>query len=993
MTAAVMIRTWTRMALGLLALAPPAMPAGAPATQALELRQGTDISVTVAPGGARVIGLAGRLWSLPTDGGDATAITPAGEYARRPAFSPDGGTLAWEALRDGHFHLVIADADGGHPRQLTSGPWHHLAPAWSADGQRLAMASDRSGDFGIWLLQRDSGALTQLSFERGDELDPVWDPAGDGLAYVSEAAGRSALVLRTPTRPRQVLVDGTDRLRGPAWRPGGGVISFVGIGPQGGRLNMVILSSPPVVKPLVRGENAFTGRAAWLDRNRFLYAADGQLRQRELGAPGPAVPLPFRAVVDIRHAPEPAPRHLAEAGASRPVRGLAGLAPLPDGHLIVSALGDLREIDGEGRLIRNLTPDAFADRDPATSADGRWLAYISDRSGNQQVWLMDLASGTTRQLTAEPGTAARPALDPGAAQLAYLLQSPGEAGQRLRVLALADGRSRELAENLILPGTPAWSPDGTRLALVQDDGGSRRLLLFTPAADGGPRRVTLPGPAAAPGRNEAAWSPDGQALAIASAAGIRVLPMLADGLAGADWQSRHDDAVQLARWTPGAAGLLFTDGDGLARVGTDRTVHRIPIALDWQPAQGQGRTVIRAGRLFDGNSDSYLHDQQVVVEGNRIVAVGPWSDTAADGATLIDARRRTVIPGLIDLGLQLPDAAGERIGRLLLAFGITTAQVLSATDAQLREVAERWQSHAAGPRLLASPEWCNDPQPEPDTAGVMVGALRLCPVVATQPATSPPAWPGGLPLWSAHWLAAGSGLLTAVSPLRPAAGRPADEGLLVAPSPYQDAMDIMLGSGTTLIPSLAARGLPVLVEDQPALLAAPQYLALVDTEERQAAAGSWRSVMASEGVSRRAWLRDTQRLLARYAAGGGHLAAASGAPAVPYGLGLHAELRLAVAAGLPRGTVLRAATAEAARSLGLQEDIGTLAPGRRADLLVIDGDPLASLDQLLRIEMVMIDGARRPMSLLAPEQASPSALEKFTPAQPATKPKRGNQRR
>lgn len=969
-----------------------AVAVAAPAGLSLELRQGTDLSISAAPADARVIGLAGRLWRLPAVGGDAVALTAAGEYARRPALSPDGRLLAYEALRDGHFQLMLANADGSEPRQLTSGPWHHLAPAWSPDGQRLAMAANRSGDFSIWLYQRDSGALAQISFDRGDELDPAWDPVGEGLAYVSDAGGRSALVLRTPTQPRRVLVDGSQRLRAPAWRPDGSVISYVAAGSQGGRLNMVILSAPPVIKPMVRGENAFGTPIAWIDRSHFLYAADGQLRQRSFGALG-VTDLPFRAGIEVRRAPEPLPRRLPDGGENRPVRGLAGLATLPDGHLVVSALGDLWELDQDGGLVRAITQDLFADSDPATSRDGRWLAFTSDRSGSPQVWLMDLANRSSRVLTAEPGSAGEPAPDAAAGRIAYLAGEPGSASRSLKLLTLADGQVAEIATGLVAAGAPVWSPDDSQLALVQDDGGIRRLLLFAPVAGGTPRRVTLPEPAAAAGRNELAWSPDGKSIAIASAAGIRELPVLANGLVGADWRSRHDGPVQLLRWASSSGELLFADAQGLASSAPGAATRRLPVALSWRAAQGSGRTVIRAGRLFDGIGDGYRFDQQIVIEGNRIAAVGPWADAAATGATVIDARNQTVVPGLIDLALQLPDTAGAGPGRLLLAFGITTAQVVAASGTELAGLSERWQAHAAGPRLLRSPEWCNGATAaaRSDDDG-MDGAQRLCPALVMPDGAAPLAAAPALPVWSSSWLAAASGQVTAISPFRTGGQRP-DAVFPVLLSPYQDAMDVMLRSGTALVPDLAGRGLPVLAEDQSGLLMAPQYLALASVQERQALAGRWQALMAAEGQSRRAWLRETQRLLGRYVAGGGRIGAASGSPAVPYGLGLHAELRLMAGAGLPAAAVLRSATSEAARLLGLQEDIGSLAPGRRADLLIIDGDPLASLDQLLAIRTIMLDGAARPAAALLPETGPAMALEKFTPAPAPAKAKRRNRTR
>jgi imidazolonepropionase-like amidohydrolase len=86
------------------------------------------------------------------------------------------------------------------------------------------------------------------------------------------------------------------------------------------------------------------------------------------------------------------------------------------------------------------------------------------------------------------------------------------------------------------------------------------------------------------------------------------------------------------------------------------------------------------------------------------------------------------------------------------------------------------------------------------------------------------------------------------------------------------------------------------------------------------------------------------------------VAAGSDAPSVPYGLGLHAELSVLSAAGLPSDQALRLVTAEAALALGLERELGTVEAGKLADLVVIDGNPLMNLRDSLRIVAVVKDG-------------------------------------
>lgn len=90
-------------------------------------------------------------------------------------------------------------------------------------------------------------------------------------------------------------------------------------------------------------------------------------------------------------------------------------------------------------------------------------------------------------------------------------------------------------------------------------------------------------------------------------------------------------------------------------------------------------------------------------------------------------------------------------------------------------------------------------------------------------------------------------------------------------------------------------------------------------------------------------------------------------PWVPPGPSLHRELELLSAAGIPPLTVLRIATRNAAEALGVLGELGTIEPGKRADLLLLEADPLADIRHTRRITWVMRDGRRwRPGELLAP---------------------------
>jgi Tol biopolymer transport system component len=939
--------------------------------QILHLHEGTGIAVSASPGGAAVFtDLAGRLWRIEPAGGAAVALTAEGEFAQRPAVSPDGQHLAYQSLRGGFFQIIQMPTAGGPARQLTQGNHHHLAPAWSSEGKKLLLSANRTGDFGLWELDLELLTLSQITFEPGDELDPAWAPTGKTIAYVADDGPRSGLYLREPLKPARLLASGS-RLRAPAWRPDGSVITFVADRRDGSRLNMVILSDPPLVKQLSGIEDAFPFPAAWIDRQRFLYTADGRIRQREFGALAPPTELAFTATVSVMPAPTPSRR--TELAPHRPAspRGLRGVAVLPGGHLIVAALGNLWEINRGGELIRQLTDDPFADGEPTVSADGERLVFVSDRDGTAQLWLMHLGTGESRQLTHEPVSANRPAWDAAGERLAYLAAQPdGRPLVDLKVLDPKSGVIHLLAAGLPAAISPAWAPDGAGVAVLR----GTRLAIHAADGSGRARHLTLLEEAVGAGDGQLQWSADGQSVAVASSAGINVLPMVDAGVIGAEWRTLSTSPASLVRWADKDRSMVLTGPNGLYRLSVDGVLPQEPVALHLPvPAPTSGvRLIIRASQVFTGLDSAYLYAQDIVIENSRITEIRPWSAVPEPGARLLDVRGRTVMPGLIDVGLRLETPVGERIGRSLLAYGITTVQARALDGSELREAAERWQTYGTGPRLFTQLNLCGPGATPTDLEGVT--GLWFCPALADDPAQGAvqAASATGMSLWTDHWLPLIHGRTNAVAP-----GFHGDTRWSPAPSHstlYQDAIEAIVRSGAQLVPGLAVRGLPVLINSGDGRwLAHRQYPALLSNSERL----RLERMRTESTAAVSAQLRAGQRAVGQVLAGGGHVAIASRSPATPYGLGFHAELALLARAGIAPAQVLQLTTAEAARVLGLQADLGSIQKGRLADLLVIDGDPLADVTQLLHLETVVQNGEPRALAELL---AGHKALKNFTAA-------------
>src|SRR6185503_16445743 len=103
----------------------------------------------------------------------------------------------------------------------------------------------------------------------------------------------------------------------------------------------------------------------------------------------------------------------------QPVHGILHPAVSPDGTQIAfAAVGDLWTMTMSGAAQR-VTHDAALEADPAWSADGRFLAYSSDRDGFMNIWIRDIRAGTDRQLTRGTAAAMQPAWSPDGSRIAF----------------------------------------------------------------------------------------------------------------------------------------------------------------------------------------------------------------------------------------------------------------------------------------------------------------------------------------------------------------------------------------------------------------------------------------------------------------------------------------------------------------------------------------------------------------------------------------------
>jgi hypothetical protein len=339
--------------------------------------------------------------------------------------------------------------------------------------------------------------------------------------------------------------------------------------------------------------------------------------------------------------------------------------------------------------------------------------------------------------------------------------------------------------------------------------------------------------------------------------------------------------------------------------------------VTWQPPAPPPDYVVEVGRLFDGVQASYRRHVDLHIRGGRIAAIVSRG-VVPHALPVVDARDATVIPGLIDVHAHHGSVVGERFGRAWLAYGVTTVRELATNPGAALERAEAWASgRSLGPRLLVTPiGGAESPAPPlqafPGIAQGFAHSLHRQVVENGIPALDLERYPARLAL--------------PVIPSR------LELELSPAFTAYQDGFSRLIVSGTTFVTGLAAlAGL----EAGTRATRDPAYRALFTTVEQEA----WQR--ATPPAVPIPALRGT---VARLVRAGGRVAVGSDAPAVPVGLGVHLELAELTRAGIANDQALRMATAEGALALGLEQQIGTLEEGKLADFVVLDGDPLAAIE-------------------------------------------------
>lgn len=971
----------------LLALAQLAGGSLAPAAQAaapisITVSEGTHLAFALSPDGSRIVfDLQGVLYVMPASGGAATAITDALYDGRQPSWSPDGKWIAFQSNRDGHYRIWLIAPDGTQAHPAAKEPYEEREPAWSPDGKWLAFTSSRDGKFDIWARNIADGGVRKLSNGPGGNSRASWSPDGTHIAYVSDRMGATGIYVadmeghETLAAKANVMAFGMNVPMGtPTWTADGKHVLWARIADG----KAVLMKDD---QPFIEGQDIHPFRAAWLPGGDLLYAANGKLNRRR--ADGSEAVVPFTADLKVRR-PDYAKRHVVlDSPVAHPVIGVQRAVLSPDGRQVAfTALGDLYVMPIGGKPRRLTDGGPYVVVDPAWSPKGDRLVYSSDREGSLDLWTVDLATGRHERLTDAPGAEMRPSWSPDGKSIVYV-DATGAYTEYTHVLDLATKQDRQIKEAGSSPGYPAFTPDGKSLIVstlrnASDSqsyvvGGYNELSIVPADGSGKAREVSL-----VPGRSVGnrsgdgpVLSPDGKLYAYQMDSALYVQPAAPDGGPAGAPRKLSDTIPTGLSWSADSRTLLVSTGGYLqlfpAGGGAAR---KVALPLQWTAARGEGVTTIRAGMLVDGVTDKARRDVDIVIDGSRIRSITPHGEKPVQGR-FIDASNLTVMPGLMDMHVHLIKEYGSSFGRLYLAYGITTVRSPGNVPGDVIEEKEAIAAgRRPGPNMFVTGYILDGERtvwemgtPVANRAEVdrQIGLAKLLDydMIKSYVHTAEPVRQEIVA--AAH----AAGLLATSHEIYPAAlfgsdsvehldGNGAGRGYSAKASQlniaYQDSVSIIAKSGMTVTPTISlSTPTAELVDHDPTIAKARRALQPVWVREGP--------IMSfANGPGAEVLANNIRQSIAKIFHAGGKIVVGTDSPFTPIGINTHNELVQEVKAGLTPFEALRSATAVPAELLGEGQDLGTVEPGKIADLVFVEGNPLEDIRDASKVRKVMKTG-------------------------------------
>ena len=1002
-----------------------------------DVTEGTWMNVDVSPDGRTIVfDLVGDIYSIPVGGGAASLLLGGPAYEMQPRFSPDGRRIAFTSDRDGINNVWTMNTSGSDLRQVSKEREREVSnPAWTPDGQYLVnrkhFRNTRSlGSGEMWLYHSAGGNGLKLTDRRNWEqnaTEPIVSndgryvyftedvSPGGGFQYNRDAHGQIYVVQRfdRETGRRITLIGGNGSTLRPQLSPDGKTMAFV---------RRVGLKSVLWLRNMESGRETMLWdgldhdqQEAWAiygtypgydftpDGKSIVIWAGGHLNSVDV-ASGKATVIPFTAHIKqtITDAVR-TPREVAPDSFS--VKMLRWVTVSPDQKSVIyTSLGKLwlKSLEPDG-APRRLTTGSDYELYPAFSSDGRTVVYATwndDSLGAIRTIGVDGRGG--RRITTKMGHYVEPTFSRDGKWIAYRrtggdgLRSQLYGDERgIYLVPAAGGEAKLVTET---GNTPRFNRDGDRIFLQSQEpaaapGGTARASLISVNLTGGDRRVHLTSENA----TEFVPSPDERYVAWVERFNGYVSPLPLTGAAVnvgtnvAEFPARRisRDAGSYMHWSPDSRRVYWSLGADLFLRDIARTfafetqdttllqrdpeARGRPIGFRAQADKPTGTLALTGATVITMNGDEVIPNATVLVERNRITAVGPTASmTIPAGTRTIDVSGKYIMPGFVDAHAHIGTGSSGIMPKTNwgflanLAFGVTTMHDPSNNSEMFFSTAEtaRASSDIIAPRLFS-------------TGTILYGAEGNFKAITTS-------FEDALTHLRRMQAVGAFSVKSYNQPRRDARQQIIEAarqlGMLVVPeggSTFSVNTTMILDGHTTIEHNLPVAPLyedmlklfaesktaytPTLIVNYAGMSGEYYWYQHMNVWENERMQRFWPRGALDARSRRRQMAADDDYFFIEVSKAAKKLSdrgvlVNTGAHGQIHGLGEHWEIWMLQQGGMTNHEVLKAATINGAKSLGLDGDIGSLQAGKLADLIVLDSNPLDSIQNTLSVRYTMVNG-------------------------------------